>query len=385
MWGGKQMKKKVNGKVVEIRNIELFEQAFEGLALGRLVSSSVADTITTNQELVNKCIENYEAIYKSLPFPLYAVERDIKYATIAMYIKDNLDEPVNMWVDNALYIMVESDKAIKFVGNTWGIVSVQKQMEDNTDIEYYSDEPGYEEYKWVLTKLMNKESLKDYYTRFMRDFVEACNREPMILRWELAHILEFGSVPNKFELKENRLLDVETGSEYFLDIFSTGKRKVGESEYVFDLTGNSKELKKKSKYIRTFDFEVYEKKAQTEDIMLGTNIEKLQKCNLDGAAALFETLAGIGSLHNGIENVSYTGIIAKDYIIYQVGNQLYKCTAKKYSKAVEIGKNIEIYGFENDLLYIEKKSLCDSGIHKIAIYAYDLDNNTVKLCRIQFR
>jgi len=56
------MKKKVNGKVVEIRNIELFEQAFEGLALGRLVSSSVADTITTNQELVNKSIENYEAI-----------------------------------------------------------------------------------------------------------------------------------------------------------------------------------------------------------------------------------------------------------------------------------------------------------------------------------
>lgn len=378
------MKKKVNGRVVEIGNIELFEQAFEGLALGRLVSSSVADTLTTNQELVNKCIESYEAIYKSMPFPLYAVERDIKYVTIAMYIRDNLDEAVEMWVENALFIMVEADKAIKFVGNTWGVVTVQNKKSDNTDIEYYSDEPGFEEYKWVLTKLMNNESLKDYYIKFMRDFVEACNREPMILKWELARILEFGNVPNRLELKENRLLHVDTGSEYFLDIFSTGKRKTGESEYVFDLTGKGGELKKRSRYVKTFDFEVYEKKAQADDIMVGTNIERLQKCNLDGAAALFETLVGKGSLQDGIENVPYTGIITNKYIVYQIGNQIYKCTAKKYTKAVEIGRSVEIYGFENGLLYMEKKSLCDSGIHKKAIYAYDLDNSTVRLCRIQF-
>ena len=71
------MRKKVNGRVVDISNIEIFEKAFEGLALGRLVSSSVADTITGDSELVNKCIESYETIYKSMPFPLYCIEENI--------------------------------------------------------------------------------------------------------------------------------------------------------------------------------------------------------------------------------------------------------------------------------------------------------------------
>ncbi len=378
------MKKKVNGKVVDINNMELFEKAFEGLALGRLVASSVADTVAENSDLINRCIQSYEAMYKSMPFPLYCVEENIKYSAMAMFIKDNADVLEDMWIDNALYIRVSEDRALKFVGNTWGIVSVQKQYEDNTDIDIYSEDVGYAEYKWVLTKMMKGESLKDYYIKFMRDFVEACNREPMVLKWELGRMLDFGPVPEKLNLKENRLLNMDTGSEFFLDIFLTGKRKTGESEYVFSIGGTNGGLRKQSKFIKTFDFEVYEKKAQPEDIMESTHIARLQKSNLDGAAALFETLAGKGSVQDGIENVPYTGIIIDNTIIYQVGGQIYKCTANKYSKAVEVAKNVELYGYENGFVYIIKKSLCSSGIHKDAIYAYNVRDNSIRLCKIQF-
>lgn len=379
------MYKKVNGKVIDIKNMELFEKAFEGMALGRLVASSVADTISEKSETINRCIKSYEDIYKSMPFPLYCIEEDIKYAVIAMYIKDINDIVDNMWVDKALYIQVEPNKALKFVGNTWGIVTIPNQYrEDNTDIEIYSDEIGYDEFKWVLTKMMNKESLVDYYNKFMREFVDACNKEPMVLKWELGRMLDFGPVPDKLNLKENRLLDINTGSEFFLDIFSTGKRKLEESEIVISLIGANSELKKVNKYVKTFDFEVYEKKAQLGDITESARIAKLQKSNLDGAAAIFETLAGKGAIQDGIENVPYTGIIVGKDIIYQVGSQIYKCEAQKYIKAIEMARNGEIYGYERGYVYVQKKSLCSSGVEKNAIYAYNIKDNSLRLCKIYF-
>ena len=41
------MRKMVNGKVVDIKNIELFEKGFEGIILNKTVSSSVKDTLNS--------------------------------------------------------------------------------------------------------------------------------------------------------------------------------------------------------------------------------------------------------------------------------------------------------------------------------------------------
>ena len=46
------MKKKVNGKVVDIKNISLFEKGFEGLALDRKASSNVKDTLDGESDIV---------------------------------------------------------------------------------------------------------------------------------------------------------------------------------------------------------------------------------------------------------------------------------------------------------------------------------------------
>ncbi len=378
------MIKKVNGKSVNISNIELFESAFEGLVLKRLAASYVTDTISSNTEKINTYISTYESIYKSLPFPLYCAELDVKHAAIGICIKDKLDEPLKMWVDSALFIQVEDKKAIKFVGNSWALVSIQKAEKDNSDIENYKDELGYKEFVWVVRQIMNGASLASFYNVFMKEFVDACNKDPMILKWELGRILEFGPIPDRLNLKDNRLLDVNTKSEYFLDIYSTGKKKTNESELVLSIGGPNAGLRKQNKYIKTYDFELYEKKAIPEDIMDGGRVERLQKANMDGVVSIFETLYSKGLIQDGIDNVCYKGIIVDNTIMYNINGQIYVCTTDNYTKGTEIAKGTEIFGYENNFVYLLRKSRCESGVQKESIFAYNIKDGSIRLCKIQY-
>lgn len=379
------MKKKVNGKVIDIPNIELFELAFEGLALGKLVSSSISDTITEDSVLANKCISAYESIYKCLPFPLYAIETNIKYSMIVMAMRGKIEEPITVWVDSALYIKVEENKALKFVSNTWGIVSIETEdQKDNSDIELYSGDIGYKEFEWALSKLISGQNLAEYYIRFMGDFVKVCNKDPMMLKWELSKILEFGPIPERLALKLNKIIDIDTGSEFLVDVFSTGKKKTGSSEMIFDVTGSSSKLRKKAKYTQTYDFEVYEKKKEAEDINLNASIGRLKKTNLDGLAAVFETLVGKGVMQSGVEGVEYKGIMVDGKVVYQVGTQLLICNKEQYESPIEVGRNVEIYGYDNGMVYILKRNLCGSGISKESVYALNPKDMQIILCRIQY-
>ena len=68
------MKKLVNGKVVNVDNIALFELAAEGLALQNTAISSTNDGIEGNIDspLVRKYIKQYDVFFKSMPYPLYS-------------------------------------------------------------------------------------------------------------------------------------------------------------------------------------------------------------------------------------------------------------------------------------------------------------------------
>ena len=105
---------------------------------------------------------------------------------------------------------------------------------------------------------MRGESLRDFYQVFMKEFYEACNGEPMLLKWELAHILDFGYVPKQLNFKDNRIIDLNTGCEYFLDIFSAGKREVSENIIVIRVGGDKSGYDIKKKTANVYDFEVYE-------------------------------------------------------------------------------------------------------------------------------
>lgn len=381
------MKKKVNGKVVDI-NVSIFEAGFEGLALQKSAVSNISDTIESESRIIKRCVESYHKIYKSLPFPLYCIENNIKYATAAMFIQDDLREPLQMWVDKGLYIKVEDGKALKIVGNTWAIVSIDKVPEDNTNIEYHKDEVGYREFKWVLSKLMNEESLASFYNTFMPKFVEACNNEPMILKWELSRILDFGYVPEKIELRENRIIDLDNECEYHVDVYCSGKRKTTENYLEITIGGGRAGINSKSKYIKIYDFEVYKKVLNSidEDGSIVINkMDKVNKASMSCMGAVFEKIVEKGSAEDAVEDVVYNGVCDNRYIVFQIYNTIYYCRADNYSKAIEIAKNVSIYSYENGRVYMLKSANCMSGAIKDTIYVYDIDTKALKLCKISYR
>lgn len=382
------MRKKVNGHVIEIANMPTIEKGFEGLATGRLVSSSLNDTLTDGCEaFINECIDAYEDICKALPFPLHAIEENIKYAVIGTYIQDKIKKPIRMWVDYSLYIVVDGtndERAIKFVGNTWGIVKISSVPEDNTSIELYRYDTGYREYEWALSKLMNGDKLDGYYVQFMPGFVKACGNEPLVLKWEIGRLLEFGYVPNRLELNSDKLLDVNSGAEYFLDIFSAGERKTGQKKCVIDLTKKDVKPVMEDTTATVYDFEVYEKrKLGSEDIMTTPDVKRIQRTGMDGLAAVFQTVMGKKAFSK--VRPEYRGIIDKGTVIYEVSDTIYKCHATKYQKPEVIAQNVRIYAYEKGCVYLRQEVNCPSGAKKESIYAYRVVDGAMLICRIQYK
>lgn len=380
------MKKKVNGHVVEIGNMDTIEKGFEGLAMGRLVSSSLNDNLASDsEEQINECIKCYEEVSKALPFPLHAIEEDIKYAAIGTYMRDKLGKPLSMWVDKSLCISIDGARALRFVASTWAVVSIESIPEDNTNIEMYTYEVGYKEFDWALRKLMNGEKLSGYYQQFMPGFVKACGGEPLVLKWEMSRLLEFGYVPDQMNFNSDKLLDINSGSEYFLDIFSTGSRKTGETRCVIDLTrkGGTPTYEQKSNPV--YDFEVYEKKKQTpEDVLTAPDVRKIQRAGMDGLAAVFQTVVGKGMFTSNVRP-EYRGVIDRGTVIYEVMGSVYRCSATKYQKPIEIARNVELYAYQNGLAYIRKRAICQSGVKKESIYAYRISDGSLLICKIEYK
>ena len=370
------MKKKVNGKVIDI-NIDIFELAFEGLAMNKPNACSISDKTSENSNEANKIIEEYENVYKCIPFPLYAIENEIKYVVIAnILIKKNKVSSNNIWVDKALNVKLEDNTVIRFVGTTWSMISSDKVdgVRHSLKMKDYADSVGYPEFKWILQRLSSDKDLKDYYNKFMKEFVEACRNEPMILKWELSKMLNFGYVPDKVDMKSNRIIDTD-GNEYIVDIFSTGRKKTGESEFVINFCGGDL-VSQKPRYKTTYNYEVMEKSNESTS--------KFKQCNKEGFAGVFETLVGKGAILNNVGNIPYEGIVVGDRIVYKVENQLYICGFNKYIRPIEIGTNVDIFSVENNSVYIVKNSRCESGVSKSVTYALNPADMQIKLCNIQY-
>lgn len=381
------MKKKVNGKVVDIDNIELFRSAFEGLAMSKNVVSNISNTIEEQTKLAKDCIECYREAYKKLPFPLYSIESNVKYSAIASYMKKRVSDIEDIWVDDAIFIKIENNKYLKLAGCNWAIVSKESSNEDNTNIDLYNNCTGYIEFKWVLNKLLENTDLNAYYAHFMKDFILACGRENMVIKWELSRLLDFGYVPKQIELKENNIVDLDSNDNYFLDIFYSGLTKTNDTtlEIYIDINGNQR-INKKEKYVKEYDFDAYVKNSFIDDT--GASKESKRKMSLqdiDGLASLFETILIKGLASDRVEKVIYTGLVSNDILIYQVDNTIYKCRLHKYEKSIEIANNVNLYGFESGKVYFYKDRKCLSGVIERTTYAYDINYGKLKLCRIEYK
>ena len=181
------MKKQVNGKVVDVKNIELFESAAEGMAVNRTISNNLTpEGLDIDYTMTDEVVKIYKKFYDNLPFPLYGIDNDIKYCAAGLYIKKyatNFEKVIH--VSNGLWVLPKPFKGygVHFVNNSWAIELVENPKLDNCNIRNFESYKGYEEFVWILASLFNDSPTNKYYERFMPKFLEACNNQPMILKW----------------------------------------------------------------------------------------------------------------------------------------------------------------------------------------------------------
>lgn len=377
------MRKSVNGRVIEIGNIGLFEKAFEGLALSRTASNSIINKSGLDLNTVSKYIELYNSFYKSLPFPLYALDVDAKYAAIGSYIKEKASSETTLWVDNGLYVYLGDTAkiAINFINNTWGLVRTHEIKADNTSMDRYKHSCGGEELAWALNSILSGAGTQSYYARFMGDFVKACDGDPLVLRRELSKILEFSYVPSRYNFQTNKIIDTSTKDEYMLDMYVSGRRKSEEKQHVWSLLDDESTANSfgntQSKYVNQYDYELYHKQTDKKQV-------KLEKDSLIGASSLFHSLCGIRTIVDSNCFEDYTGILCDSRLVYEVDKRIFVTKAYRFSEPLEIASGFKLYAYDRGLLYLINTEVISSGVRKETIYACSVVDNSMRLCQIKY-
>lgn len=376
------MKKLVNGKIINVDNIELFELAAEGLALQNTAVSSTADGIEANinSPLVRRYIKQYDIFFKAMPYPLYAIEDDIKYATLGNFIKSLSKSDIQMWVDRGLHIKLdkESGMTLRIVNNTWSIVYDKNNHSDNTSMELFEQSIGYKEYKWILNKIINKETTANFYSEFMPDFVKACNGQAIILKWELENILTFGIIPNRTEFIPNKIINKQADEEYLLDIYYTGTIDSDEKIQSWNLTSGSASTVYKP--MKTYGFDAYVKPMSDGTKTSG----KLEKCKVIGLHNLFMQLCGIKSANDMSTFPEFEGIITDTNLVFTIGKRLFLAKSNRLVEPKDIAHGVELYTVENNKIYFIKSKRINDKISKDTLYSYNITDGVVRICKTLF-
>lgn len=377
------MKKLVNGKVVNIKNIELFELAAEGLALQNTTTSATKEGIESviDSELVSKYIKEYDIFFRSMPYPLYAVESDIKYVTLGVFIKALSSSHIDMWVDKGLHINLDKDTGmtLKIVNNTWSIEYNKEPQQDNISLSLFNKSIGYNEYSWVLNKIINNEKTNTFYEQFMPEFVKACNNDPMILKWELENILTFSNIPKKIELRPNRIIDFISEEEYMLDIFCTGTSESTDKVQSLSLI-NISDITSSYKKIRTYGFESYVKHLSG----YSNKKDKIVKKSIVGLQNLFNQLCAIKNAKDISTFPTFYGIIQDSNLIFIVDNKLYISKSNRIESNKDIAHGIQFYSIENNKVYFTKSKKVNNKISKDTLYCYNISDGLTRVCKIIF-
>lgn len=378
------MRKLVNGKVVDIKNIELFEQAMEGLAIRSTTMSKTSDGLNGNIDTstVKRYIKQYDLFFKYMQYPLYAIESDVKYATLGNFIKSLSKENLDIWVKNGLNIRIdkETGMTLKIVNNTWSIIYDTKKHEDNTAMSNFSDCVGYREYNWILNRVLNKESTSDFYKTFMPEFVEACNDNNMILKWELENMLTFGQIPQRRIFKANRLVDVDDNKEYFIDIYSDGTIEAtdGSSVYTINFTTSEPTSTVRKRKERAYNFDAYVKDLDEN----GSEKSKMSKTRMVGLMSMFVELCGYKSAKELKEFPTYFGAISGGYLVFSIDGRLIVLNKDRQSEPKMIASGTELYAIENNKVYFTRSKGVTESIAKDTLYSYNLKDGVTRICKI---
>ena len=373
------MRKLVNGKIVDINNLELFEYALECKANKRQAINSIKlCKLGVDIDIIQTYIEVYERFYKSLPYPMYLIDNSAKYCCAGLFIQKEVDINNTIWVDNGLWIDLGIENrniAIQFINDSWAILETNDKKESNLNLNEYKDCIGFTEFIWILSKLLRHETTSQFYNEFMPDFINACENQLETIKHELSNIFNFYSIPDKINLPMNKIVDIDNSREILLDIFLAGYRKSEDKIQVWGLDGSSHIEQKNTE---VYDFNTYEKH-------IGKNgIDKLKITNIKGISALFYSLCSIKTACNIDAFSNFKGIMADNKIIYNINNRIFITRANTYEDPEEIAREADIYGYKPGIIYIVKYGQLLNGVRKEHIYSYGIKSKELRLCSINF-
>lgn len=368
------MKKIVNGKVVDIKNIELFEMAQEGEARGAVAISNTDSTLGDNNKNsdISRIIKMYNVFYKSMPYPLYAIEEDIKYATLGSLIKhtENGDK-ILMFTDGGLYVVIniKDMQAIHIVNNSWSVVKLDSIKKDNVNMDLYKQHPAYETYVWLLSKILNRDSKANYYECFMGDFLRACNNDPVIIGWELQNILKMCDVPKEIEIPDNTIYNADNEERYIMDIYKSGNLQYNTGDTRWNI-GSSISQRQATREVRRYAYKIYRKDDENE----------ITQCKVEWAGALFAGIYKIKCIESMEEFPVYKAVVIGNTVVYEVNNRIY-IAGSLGSK--EIANSASIVTVDKSSIYI-RRTIEVRDVQKIVIYKYEIANGRARVCHTKY-
>ena len=316
-----------------------------------------------------------------MPYPLYAIESDIKYATLGNFIKGLAKEKIHIWVKNGLHIRLDNETGmtLRFINNTWSIIYDKSTHEDNTSMELFKDCTGYKEYNWVLKKVINKESTSEFYKEFMPKFVEACNYQPMVMKWELENILTFSSIPNRIEFKQNRIININSSEEYQIDIYCSGVAETDEVINTWSLDPNNLGSSTRKKSMKLYDFDTYIKNIEDTKTK-----GKISKAGMIGLQTMFIELCNVKNGMELKEFPDFTGAIMDTSLVFVINKRLYIAKSNRLVEANDIAHGVELYTLEKGKVYFTKSKRINEKVSEDALYCYSIKDNNVRLCKIMY-
>lgn len=378
------MKKLINGTVVEIPQdvIELFERASEGNITKKKLLNRIDIALEENVGHMGDIIEAYYRSYAMLPYPLYAVEDEIKYATIAAnmqrIIKDKLGFLLEVEVlNNKLRVHSEEGYCLDIASENWAISEDNDRELDAKAITLgkYKGETLYRFFAWCDSELGKKKTTSGFYAYAVPGLLSACGNKPIIVKWEMAKLLQFAELPEPLKLKDRHIINIETGTDFIMDCFWAGEIDNSKVENIMVVdcrpgaTGGYKtETRSKKKY--TFD--VYE------------NNKENGRIRLKSSKSTFEPIFKAITYRDidSIDTVKYKGIINDGFVAVQVEDRIY--TGKLGDELSETGIGVELIGMRNKRAYIRKAVKKNNGAVREAIYIYDIEKDVLKVCDIHY-
>lgn len=381
------MRKAINGKIVTIDNMEIFRQAEKDLLVNRSCTSSLDDMCIYMDEfeadIVNDVVMYYRTLYEALPYPLYALDTPIKYATLGLLIKQSIPE-IDVYVEDcSLKIAIEQCNfwAIQFINKSYKVAGFSKEGKDKVeDLSKYQNTKYYIYFEYVFNKLDFSDSseyvdLTDFYSLISSNILSACQSKEDIAA-QLGEILKIKDVPRRAFFKSNVIVDVSNGKEYIINFIRDGVDESSEPsgmKCISLVTGKvTNSISKDVTQLWKLDCYVRE-----------DDDSKLKPSTRTGFYTLFYTLCSIREANKLSYFPDFKAVIVDGRIVVEINRKVYVAPSDRLGNLKEVAESARLFSMSKNNIYIEVEDK-NGQIVESSIYCYNTRKDVMELCQTRY-